>query len=275
MRKLLIDGDLVGFRCAASAENDGEGIAIARLTESMQRIFEELGSTDAVVFLTGPGNFRKEVCPDYKANRTKPAPVHLAACREFLIENFGAIVCEGHEADDALGYSQGEDTVIVSYDKDLQQIAGQHYNFVKGELTTVTEQAGLRHFYEQMLVGDKGDNIIGVAGIGKVKAPRILEGCETEEEMFDTVRELYADDARFFRNGQLLWIWKTKGGIWNSPLLSKLDTSIKPGVEALFESTPSTEAENIPSTEHGGMTGTSSGSPVHGQQQDPSLTTNA
>ena len=275
MKKLLIDGDLVAFRCAASAENESEEIAVARLVESMQRIFEDLGSTDYTVFLTGPDNFRKEICPDYKANRTKPKPRHLGTCCDFLIENFGAILCSGHEADDALGYTQTPDTIIVSYDKDLRQIAGQHYDFTKGEMTTIVEKRGLRTFYEQMLIGDKGDNVVGVAGIGKAKAPRILEGCETEEEMFDTVRELYNDDVRFLRNGQLLWIWKTKGGIWNPPFISKLDIATAPSEETMSEFTLETEEENTHYTGHTMTNTTSSGSPANGPLMDSTSMKNA
>jgi len=269
MTKLLIDGDLVAFRCAASAENDNEAIAISRVEESIRQICEALGTMDFTIFLTGPDNFRKEICPDYKANRKdKPKPKFLSACADFLIENYGAVRCTGHEADDALGYSQTKDTIIVSYDKDLRQIAGKHYDFTKGELTTVEEKRGLRTFYEQMLIGDKGDNIVGVAGIGKAKAPRYLEGCETEEEMFDVVRELYNDDMRFLRNGQLLWIWKTKGGIWNTPLLSKLEGSIKQSEAIESESMLEMEAESIHYMEPIGTNTTNNGTPASGPSTD-------
>ena len=68
-----------------------------------------------------------------------------------------------------------EPCVIVSLDKDLKQVPGLHYNFVKKEFDTVTPQQGLINFYTQFLVGDTSDNIRGCTGIGPVKARKAFE----------------------------------------------------------------------------------------------------
>lgn len=243
--KALIDGDIVAFRCAATAEDEeNPAIAIWRTEKCLEEIMEATGAKSCEIFLTGEGNFRKELAPYYKAHRVKPKPKHLPACEQHLQEVWGAVVCQGYEADDALGFSQtGEETIIVSIDKDLLQVPGWHYNFVKGDRFYVNPMRAIREFYTQLLVGDTADNIKGAAGIGKVKAERLLEGCETEEEMFDTVRGAYNDDALFEETGKLLWIWKKKGDIWNSTLLSKLEADRPQG------STPKTEVESTPSME--------------------------
>ena len=107
-----------------------------------------------------------------------------------------------------------EDTIIVSADKDLRQIPGKHYNFVKEELFEVTPLEGLRFFYKQTLIGDSSDNIYGVKGIGPVKAGKLIDCLDTEEEMYYTCRNLYKDDDRFHLNCKLLWILREDMKIW-------------------------------------------------------------
>ena len=43
-------------------------------------------------------------------------------------------------------------------------------------------------------------------GLGEVKAKRALAGCQTEEEMFSVVKELYNNDQEFLLNAACLWI---------------------------------------------------------------------
>lgn len=214
----LIDGDIVAYRCAASAEQETEEwIPTSRADSLVNEILEATSATSHQIFISGPGNFRREIYPAYKANRKQPSPTWLKACEHYLIEQWGATITDGYEADDALGIAMSSkvDAICASIDKDLLQLPGQHYNFVKKEFISISPERALREFYISMLVGDATDNIKGVAGIGKAKAPRILEGCETEQEMFDAVREQYNNDGEMLLNGQLLWIWRTIGGIWN------------------------------------------------------------
>ena len=213
----LLDADIIAFRCAATAEDLEEWIAIARTKELVEQILHEVKATEYKLFLGGRNNFRKEIYPEYKANRTRPLPKHLNACREYLIREWDAEVTNGYEADDALGINcvaKGSESIICSIDKDLQQIPGQHYNFVKKETTTVSLEAGTRTFYTQLLIGDAADNIKGVAGIGKAKAPKILEGCDTEEEMFEACREAYGNDELMLLNAKLIYIWQKENDNW-------------------------------------------------------------
>jgi len=82
----LLDQDLVCFRCAASAEHDDLGIAIYRLDELVDTILAKTGASSYRAFLTGSTNFRKQVYPEYKANRTQPKPVHLEALRNYSLD---------------------------------------------------------------------------------------------------------------------------------------------------------------------------------------------
>lgn len=215
----LIDSDIVSFRAAATVpDQEAEDIAILRCDKTMRDILDATESDQYKSFVTGPGNFRKHINPEYKANRKdKEPPIHLQACREFLINEWNTEVCEGYEADDALGINQTPSSIICTIDKDLDMIPGLHFNWVKGEIYEVSEIEALKFFYKQLLIGDKSDNITGVVGIGKVKASNLIDHLETEEEMLKVVKSLYNDDDRFLINAQCLWIWRYENNIWQFP----------------------------------------------------------
>jgi len=217
--KALIDGDIVVYRAAASAEEDDQWIAQARADQMMQDILADTGSTSYSVYLTGSGNFRREIAPSYKANRPDSRPKHWEAVREFLITQHKAVVCNGFEADDQLGIDQDKThgaTVICSIDKDLLQIPGKHYNFVKKVFQDVTYDEGIKALYIQSLVGDRSDNIFGVQGIGPVKAEKALAKL-LPEEYYEACRSLYNDDERYHLNMKLLYIWQKPNDFWQAP----------------------------------------------------------
>lgn len=243
----LIDGDLVAYRCAASAENEQLDGAIYRCDQLVRQILAETNAEFYHVFLSGKENFRKVVNPEYKANRTQPPPRWLADCKEFLILEWKAKMQEYYEADDLLGINQTDDSIIISLDKDLKMIPGGHYSWEIGtatwtkaaEFTTTTKESGIRRFYEQMLVGDVTDNIIGIAGLGPVKSKKYLSSAETEQDLFDLVYNKYDDPERFLMNGVCLWICQEEGVTWahylkNSELI--IPNELKPVVEATLES---------------------------------------
>ena len=211
----LIDSDIVCYRCAASAEEDEEWIATARTDRLVEDILTGINAEEYKLFLSGSSNFRKEIYPEYKANRKQPKPKHLEACRRYLLEYWEASLVDGYEADDALGMNQTGETVICSIDKDLKMIPGMHYDFVKKELSVVTPDAAMRTFYTQLLTGDSGDNIKGCPGIGKVKARLILDGCETDQQMFEACQTTYNDDEALLFNAKLIWIWRKANDIWS------------------------------------------------------------
>lgn len=218
--KALIDGDLVAFRCAASAEQEPEAwVAAARCDSFIDEILAATGATEYEVWLSGKNNFRYDVYAEYKANRKGAyRPKWMEEAKDYLVLTHNAQTLEGAEADDALGMRQTEDTVIVTNDKDLKMIKGLHYDPVKKLLWTITPEEATRWFYYQCLIGDPVDNIKGVPGIGKVKAEKLLDGCQSEEEMYQTVKDAYSCDEEFEMNAKCLWIWRKEGDIWQSGL---------------------------------------------------------
>lgn len=217
MTVALIDTDIVAYRCAAASENEPIDIAILRADKLMQDIIEETESDSYVAYLSGDTNFRKEIYPLYKANRKDVVkPKHLESVARFLEEEWNAITTNGYEADDALGINQTEETIVCSIDKDLLQVPGRHYNFVKKEIYEIDEFEGLRSFYRSVLVGDIADNIVGVKGIGKVKAAKLIDCLYDEKDMYNTCCQLYQDPDRLEINLDCLWIWRNHNERWSN-----------------------------------------------------------
>ena len=219
----LIDQDLLCYRCAASAENDDLNIALYRIDELLDNILNKTGATSYRAFLTGPNNFRKQIYPEYKANRVSPKPKHLRDLQDYSLEKLSAeFAPETLEADDALAIYQTDDTIICSLDKDLLQVAGKHFSWeINGKGWTrpdtfleQTELEGLRLFYKQCLKGDTSDNVKGIEGLGEKKATKLLADCSSNIEMFNQVRDLYGNDDEFIMNASVLWILRSLDDSW-------------------------------------------------------------
>lgn len=214
----LIDMDLVVFRSAASAENDPLGIAIYRAEELLDNILNKVGATEYKAYISSDTNFRKEIYPEYKAQRSPVKPVHLLAMKEYALTKMSAVLSpQGLEADDMLGIEQDKEThttTICSLDKDLLQIPGLHFQWEIGTSKwnkpdlwmTQSELEGYRLFYQQAIKGDPTDNIKGIKGKGKVFAEKALADCTSELEMFNVVRDLYGNDDEFKMNAGCVWI---------------------------------------------------------------------
>lgn len=240
--RALLDGDIYAFRSASSAEHDNLGIATYRVEEMIDKTLNETGASEFSIYLSGNNNFRYEIYPEYKANRTQPKPRFLKEVKDYLIEKYQAVVSDGCEADDLLGIEQCQlyqgyegtwPTIICSIDKDLRMIPGMHYSFeikgtsVKGkewirpmEITNVEYFDGLRRFYTQLLTGDSTDNVKGAAGIGPVKAQRILADCTTEEELLEATRDFFSSDEELLMTGQCLWIFRKPNDRWRIPVFA-------------------------------------------------------
>ena len=225
---ILIDGDIVAYRCAYKSQEDraeyaaySAGSYLSDLISDLYILIED--EPEYRVFLTGKGNFRNEyaVTTGYKANRKdKEKPEHLDAIRDYLITDWAAVVSDGEEADDliAIAATENKDSIIVSIDKDFDQVPGKHFNPNTGKLYDVSEEDATRFLYEQILTGDRADNIIGIKGVGPVKAKKALEDCVTERQMYDVCVEMYdGNEERVIENGRLLYLRRKPEEIWNAP----------------------------------------------------------
>ncbi len=240
---LLIDADILCYRIGFACEDESKKVACRTMSNFLTDIIEDLlmdsddEENEVELYLTGKGNFRFDyaVTAEYKGNRKKnKKPRHLATLRDHLVAEHGALITEGEETDDRIAIRAtqiGDASITVSLDKDFDQVKGWHYNFVKKDKYYITEEEGLFKFYQQFLTGDSADNIMGVRGIGPVKATKLLED-KTAVEMFDICAEKLGSDARALENGILLYLRREEDEIWQPPRPVTTDAGQKPDSEA-------------------------------------------
>ena len=208
----LIDADIVLHRVGFTTEEDDFWIARVRCDEMLDNIIRHTGVSEYQLWLSdsASNNFRYQIYPQYKANRIgKPRPKHHEELKAYLIQEWGARFADGMEADDYLGIYQDEEdktTVICSIDKDLKQIPGLHYNFVKDEWDDISRKRGMRSFYEQLIMGDVSDNIPGARGMGPVAALAALKDL-TEDLSEDSTELLGLAAVRRLYKKSLLKAW--------------------------------------------------------------------
>lgn len=178
--------------------------------------FKAAQVTERRIFLDGDRNFRHDVATlkGYKESRKDvPKPKHYAALREYAVRSLGAIVCSDIETDDALSMEQHqnpENSIIITIDKDLLMVPGYkfYYNRAKevaGKKDTSpcflyqTKEAALRAFYQQLITGDRTDDIPGLGGtkeepgIGDKGAEKIVAEYTDFRALQTHIVELYRE----------------------------------------------------------------------------------
>lgn len=180
--------------------------------------------------------FKIAMAKEYKGNaaRKKPKPPFFHFIKMYIEKEHGAIVARDCEADDLMaieqfqsneqlvmdGAEQGSkeakrfsNTVIISKDKDLRMIPGNHYNpsikedgtfwvdmvghlepkydIQKPHIIKELKGTGLLFFYSQMLTGDTTDNYGGLYRCGPTEAYRLLKDIKKPSKMHKVVLERY------------------------------------------------------------------------------------
>lgn len=193
-------------------------------------ISTQYGTGDLRIFLSpSVGNFRDQVATfaKYKGNRdAAQRPVHYHAIFDYLETKYGAEYAVGQEADDSLGIALTRDpgAVCVSFDKDLLQVPGRHYNWVDKKEQVIGRKEGALRFYGQVLSGDATDNVPGCSGIGAKTATKILASCKSDREAWGVVLKTYIETygneeglARAVETAKLVWIRREEGQEWSPP----------------------------------------------------------
>ena len=233
-----IDGDIICYAVGFASNDDPVEYALRSARTAVEKIVYTLSADGADIYLTnGPDNYRFDIDPNYKGNRSgAPKPVHIQAIREFFVDQMDAVMCYGQEADDAMGIAATQHGHgIATLDKDLDGIAGVHYNWKKGRVYYVNPEAADQFFYKQMLTGDSTDNIpglfkrTGAKAMKKVVEP--LAYMDEPAEMFAHVKQVYVDavadkvmssdesdiDRWLLQQGQCLWIRRRENEMWEFP----------------------------------------------------------
>ncbi|HZP20484.1 MAG TPA: DNA polymerase I, partial [Bauldia sp.] len=214
----LVDGSSFVFRAYFQAINqdakynyrsDGLPTGALRLFATKLYQFIREGAVGvkpthlAIIFDKAEQTFRKEIYPDYKAQRREPPddlkpqfPLMREAVKAFRLT---PVEKAGFEADDIIATyatqarNAGADVLIISSDKDLMQIVSdkvQFYDFESGQKgrpgyrpeRRIDRQGVIDYFGVppekvidvQALVGDTSDNVPGVPGIGVKTASQLI-----------------------------------------------------------------------------------------------------
>jgi DNA polymerase-1 len=196
----LVDGSGYIFRAyyaIGQGLTNPEGVpvgAVLGFTNMILKLLTDMHAPSiAVIFDAARKNFRNDIYPDYKANRSETPedlipqfPLIRQATEAFDIP---AIEMEGYEADDLiatyarLAIEQGRSVTIVSSDKDLTQLMRDGvriFDPMKGKYideADVMDKFGVPPHQVadvQALCGDATDNVPGVPGIGVKTAAQLI-----------------------------------------------------------------------------------------------------
>jgi DNA polymerase-1 len=216
---VLIDGHSLAYRAFHALPEDmktsrGELTnAVFGFTSMLLNVVRDENPTHIAVTFDKGRTFRHDVYAEYKAHRAK-MPDELCSQMDRVrqvVETLGIPVFEqeGYEADDLLGTlarqagEQGVDTLIVTGDTDLLQLADAHTRILTSKWrfsdTVIYDTKGVKQRYSlspsqladlKGIVGDKSDNIPGVRGVGEKTATDLLQRYGTLEGVYEHLDEV-------------------------------------------------------------------------------------
>jgi DNA polymerase-1 len=199
-RLILVDGSSYLFRAyhALPPLTNSKGLntgAAKGVIGMIRKLVADYDGDQVVVIFDAKGpTFRHEMYAEYKANRP-PMPDELREQIEPIhaaIKAMGLpLICIGGvEADDVIGTlsveaaSSGREVVISTGDKDMAQLVNDKVTLINTMNNTAMDSTGVVDKFGVppeliidllALMGDKVDNIPGVAGVGEKTATALLQ----------------------------------------------------------------------------------------------------
>jgi DNA polymerase-1 len=214
-RIYLVDGSSYIYRAyyAIRRLTNSSGLptnAVFGFTNMLLKVIrDEAPDHLAVVFDARGPSFRKELYPDYKANRAampedlRPQiPLIKQVVQAF---NLPALELQGYEADDIIATlarrfaARGLAVTVVTGDKDLMQVVGERVRLLD---TMKDRTVGPNEVAErfggppdkvvevQALAGDSSDNVPGVPGIGEKTARDLIQKFGTVENLLANIDQV-------------------------------------------------------------------------------------
>lgn len=213
---ILLDGNSLSYRAfyAMPPFKNKNGFytnSVYGFVLMLDKILREVNPDYALVaFDKGKKTFRHKEYSEYKGTREK-TPLELIEQFGYirqLLDSYGIKYEENdeYEADDILGsYAKkasklGNEVIIVTGDRDLTQLADEKITiyFTKKGVTEIEKYTPefIKEKYNlnpkqivdmKGLMGDKSDNIPGIAGVGEKTAIKLLEKFETVENVLENI----------------------------------------------------------------------------------------
>ena len=225
----LIDGSGYIFRAyyalpPLTRKSDGMPTgAVSGFCNMLFKLLEDSKSSEnnhkpthfAVIFDSARKNFRNEIYPDYKGNRSE-APDDLIPQFEYIRKsvvafNLPSIELINYEADDLIAtYSEqiiqeGAKVTIVSSDKDLMQLYKKNVRIYDPLKTKFINQEDIDKKFGvspdkvidvQALAGDSSDNVPGVPGIGVKTAAELINKYGNLDNLLKSAKEIKQNKRR-------------------------------------------------------------------------------
>jgi DNA polymerase-1 len=211
----LIDGSAYIYRAyhAIASLSNTRGVptnAVYGFTNTLLRVLREKNPQYVAIAFDAKGpTFRHQFYPAYKANRP-PMPDDLVPQIPYIrriVRAYSLPVLEktGVEADDLIASAatllakQGRPVIIVSGDKDLLQLVSETITFWEPMKDVILTTERVHEKYKVppeklldlfALMGDKSDNIPGVAGIGPKTAEKLINEFGSLEGIYEHSAEL-------------------------------------------------------------------------------------
>lgn len=182
-------------------EDEVETVIIPKIREKLMEIqlaiSEGFNIQKVYCFVGGKGSYRKQLYPEYKANRKVKLEI-LPKVYEICQKELNFIPVEpGYEADDLLFILNREygDMSILSYiDKDLDQISNSTvYNYNKKCWYKINEEEARYNLAVQVGIGDASDNVIANKGLGKAKIKKYITLGMTDYQYIKGLIKAYRD----------------------------------------------------------------------------------
>jgi len=257
-RVALVDADSLIYSIGYQTDKLEEDrvFAVKLLRQSVDNILDGAECSMLELYLGTDTNYRDSIATmkPYKGNReTSNRPQFYRELRAYLVKQRGAVLCVGQEAEDVVGirsyeFDNFDDFVICHIDKDLDMLAGVHYNYRTGKSYEVDRYQALRNFYVQLVTGDSVDNIPGLYHqllidedgeaaykfrYSRYKSKLIKDLSELTDElsMWQHVYGIYKEWGQISKHGidrileigQLLWLRREQGELWVHPIDRKFD----------------------------------------------------
>jgi len=208
----IIDGNFFAWRAYKtrnlSTSSGRQTSVISGMLQMIKGLHEEFRYNRLVICWDPPdgSQFRKKLFPEYKANRKESREKNQSlfeqiadARRFFEALNVRQAILPGIEGDDvmalvAFGYAdKGHRTIICSADRDLLQLIRPGVKIYRPNTKQLVGRKEFADMYSGLkpsdlvkiksIMGDKGDNIPGIPGIGEKGAIEIVKSFRTIEQI--------------------------------------------------------------------------------------------
>jgi len=211
---LIVDAMNVAFRWKHQGKTEFSKEYL-RTVESLAQSYE--CSHIIIAADQGASSFRKELCPDYKANRKEKYKDQTAEEKlemekffteyektlELLAEKYLVLRRKNVEADDLAAYIVRykekfgiEEIWLISSDRDWDLLVSDDVSRFSTVTRKETTSLNWNEFFDfpqeqyisfKVLTGDKGDNIPGIPGVGPKRASELIHQYGTAFDIYDAI----------------------------------------------------------------------------------------